>query len=262
MKLTKEHCTQLSNTATPSKAKHQDSTHSNSTHQRLLILQQQACAVLAVRDLLTDSNEMLEALTTDPNQASEIEQQIADVNAAHSTAGLLFQAAELLMQTGQSEAFSRALSGPAGELLFKGGELTFSQPVSGALTLLEGVATANSTLQSSPLQTTAGKQAHATLAGGTVALSNANPVVAVVDALLPQNLKPSTTLKGGVAATAALTEGLLTDNETGMVATQQQLSSGEHGYLLKEASQAGEFWARDGAFSSAATELEDWWSHP
>ena len=235
---------------------------SNEGAQQLLKLNHQATSIIELRQLLEEAYEELQRLSTDSTYAGKVEHHISCVNDALAITEGIFAAAEHLIRTGNVTAFHAAIQSPGGSLLFRGRELVFSGATNGVLAVLGGVATANVSLQRSPLQTEIGRRSHAALAGCTSVLTNVCPTIALIDAVLPESVKLSTTLEGGSAAMAALSEGLITGNSDGMVAVHEQLKSGEHGWLLSEASKAGEFWSRDGAFSTAGAELADWWSSP
>ena len=235
---------------------------SNEGAQQLLKLNHQATSIIELRQLLEEAYEELQRLSTDSNYAGKVEHHISCVNDALAITEGVFAAAEHLLQTGNVTAFNAAIQSPGGSILFRGRELVFSGATNGVLAVLGGVATANVSLQQSPLQTETGRRSHAALAGCTSVLTSINPTIALIDAALPESVKLSTTLEGGSAALAAMSEGLITGNSDGMVAAHEQLKSGEHGWLLAQASKAGEFWSRDGAFSTAGAELADWWSSP
>ena len=97
----------------------------------------------------------------------------------------------------------------------------FSGATNGVLAVLGGLTTANVSFQRSPLQTDTGRRSHAALAGCTSALTNVCPTIALIDAVLPESVKLSTTLEGGSAAMAAMSEGLITGNSDGMVAVHE-----------------------------------------
>ena len=113
----------------------------------------------------------------------------------------------------------------------------------GALSVASAAVTGVKSFQESAAMTTAGKTLDAMLDASGSLMVGANPVVGLVDTLLPQDMKFSTLLDGGSTAMATMVEGLVTDESDGMEAFMENAKDGDYTWIMKEAVEAGEYWA-------------------
>ena len=115
--------------------------------------------------------------------------------------------------------------------------------ISGALGVASAAVTGVKSFQDSAATTTGGKTLDALLDASGAMMVGANPVVGVIDTLLPQDLKFSTLLDGGSTALATMLEGMVTGESTGMETFMENAKDGDYTWIMKEAVEAGEYWA-------------------
>lgn len=113
----------------------------------------------------------------------------------------------------------------------------------GALGVASAAVTGVQSFQESPATTTAGKTLDALLDASGSLMVGSNPVVGAIDTLLPSEMKFSTLLDGGSTAMATMVEGLVTGESDGMEAFMENAKDGDYTWIMKEAVEAGEYWA-------------------
>lgn len=113
----------------------------------------------------------------------------------------------------------------------------------GALGLASAAVAGVKSYQESPAATTGGKTLDALLDASGALMVGANPVVGTIDALLPADMKLSTFFDGASSAMATMTEGLITGESDGMEAFMEHAKEGDYTWIMKEAVEAGEYWA-------------------
>jgi len=110
-------------------------------------------------------------------------------------------------------------------------------------------------------KTTGGKLANGALAGGGGALVMANPWVAGADMLAPEGYKLSEVYRGGAGAVSSIAEGMITGDTRGMDEFHGRSKRGDYGVVMKQASEAGDYWAQHGIGGGLALGWENlkWW---
>ena len=99
----------------------------------------------------------------------------------------------------------------------------------------------------SPAKTQGGKIANGVLSAGGGALLMSVPIVAAADLLIaPDGYKPSEVFKGTAAGLTAIGEGVATGDVRAAMDMNKRLKAGEYGEIMKEASEAGDFWSNHG----------------
>ena len=115
---------------------------------------------------------------------------------------------------------------------------------SGALGAASAAVAGVQSFQDSSASTTGGRMLDAILDTSGSLLVGANPAVGLVDTLLPKDMKLSTMMDGGSTAIATMIEGALTGNCDGMEDFMTRAKAGDYTWVMKEAVEAGEFWAK------------------
>lgn len=98
----------------------------------------------------------------------------------------------------------------------------------------------------STAKTTGGKTLNGALAGGGGALVMANPVVAAADLIAPKGYKLSEVYRGGAGAVSSIAEGMVTGDTRAMDDFHTRSKKGDYGVVMREASEAGDYWAKEG----------------
>ena len=118
----------------------------------------------------------------------------------------------------------------------------------------------------SPAQTTLGKQADAlSSAGLNTAFGVAHPYAAAADALQEyvfDGHKPipiSDTVSGSTSAISSVGESFLTGDTAGISEFHDRSKSGDYGWIMEEASEAGEWWADEGGGAERAQMVGDFY---
>jgi len=113
--------------------------------------------------------------------------------------------------------------------------------MSNALNKLALGVTAYKSYKDSPCVTQEGKVIHAGLSAlASYGLGEANPVVAAVDAFLPEDYKISSIYNGTAAAVASLHEAATTGNTRAIDNYVKQLLGGQYGVVMREAARFGD----------------------
>ena len=115
--------------------------------------------------------------------------------------------------------------------------------LSGVLSAASAVMTGVNSYQDSPNQTMGGRALDAILDVSGSLLVGANPVVGAIDTVLPKTMKISELYDGTSSAVSSISEGLLTDDSTGMEGFMDKAKNGDYSIVMEEAVKAGEFWA-------------------
>ena len=109
-----------------------------------------------------------------------------------------------------------------------------------ASALMDGV----QSYQDSPAQSTNGRSLDALMDVSGSMMISANPFVGTLDMLLPESLKMSNLVDGSTSAVSCLAESFVTNESEGMEKFMENAKGGEYSWFMKEAVEAGEFWAR------------------
>ena len=109
-----------------------------------------------------------------------------------------------------------------------------------ASALMDGV----QSYQDSPAQSTTGRSLDALMDVSGSMMISANPFVGTLDMLLPESLKMSNLVDGSTSAVSCLAESFVTNDSEGMEKFMENAKGGEYSWFMKEAVEAGEFWAR------------------
>ena len=116
--------------------------------------------------------------------------------------------------------------------------------LSGTLSTASALMNGVQSYQDSPNQTVVGKGLDALLDVSGSLMVGANPVVGVVDTLLPKGMKISEVYDGTSSAMSSMIEGLFTDDTTGMEDFMDKAKDGDYSMIMQEAVRSGEYWAK------------------
>jgi hypothetical protein len=158
--------------------------------------------------------------------------------------------------------FTTALQGSrVGRTLLTTGRIVASKAVVNGLLCVGAALEGYVAYEESTAQTKAGKVANAVLGAAGGALTMARGPIALADAVAPKGYKLSEVYRGTAGALTSIGEGLLTGDTRAMDEFHRRAMRGAYGKLMVAASEAGEYWERQGV-GGGLREFEDallWW---
>ena len=137
-------------------------------------------------------------------------------------------------------------------LLFDGAKLSSNSlndiaptnNLSGMVRMASAMVDGAQSFRESPAQSTTARSLDALMDVSGSLMMSANPLVGAVDMFLPETVKMSNLVDGSSSAISSLVEGMITEDSTAMESFMKNAKGGDYSWLMKEAVEAGEFWAR------------------